>query len=131
MKSTARRGSTDSISARESIASGRMFGPRLIVSGPMIAGAESDDIYIVHRRDRYPVRGTKAEKRAERGVALDEDAGEREVDHEELLDPALAAQASAADEGDAHTAQHVLGGGGGFAPRLRRVHGRVQFAFSS
>ncbi|WP_338183681.1 Rieske 2Fe-2S domain-containing protein [Jatrophihabitans sp.] len=36
----------------------------------MILGAELDDIHIVHRRDRFPVRGTKAEKRAERGVAL-------------------------------------------------------------
>jgi ubiquinol-cytochrome c reductase iron-sulfur subunit len=36
----------------------------------MIAGAEVDGIHIVHRRDRYPIRGTKAEKRAERGVAL-------------------------------------------------------------
>jgi ubiquinol-cytochrome c reductase iron-sulfur subunit len=36
----------------------------------MIAGAESDDIHIVHRRDRFPIPGTKAEKRAERGVAL-------------------------------------------------------------
>lgn len=36
----------------------------------MIAGAESDGIHIVHRRDRFPIRGTKAEKRAERGVAL-------------------------------------------------------------
>jgi ubiquinol-cytochrome c reductase iron-sulfur subunit len=36
----------------------------------MIAGAETDDIHIVHRRDRFPIRGTKAEKRAERGVAL-------------------------------------------------------------
>jgi ubiquinol-cytochrome c reductase iron-sulfur subunit len=36
----------------------------------MIAGAETDDIYITHRRHRYPIRGTKAEKRAERGVAL-------------------------------------------------------------
>jgi ubiquinol-cytochrome c reductase iron-sulfur subunit len=35
----------------------------------MIAGAESDDIHIVHRRDRFPIRGTNAEKRAERGVA--------------------------------------------------------------
>ena len=35
----------------------------------MYAGAESDDIHIVHRRDRFPIRGTKAEKRAERGVA--------------------------------------------------------------
>ncbi len=36
----------------------------------MIAGAEVDGIHIVHRRDRFPIRGTKAEKRAERGVAL-------------------------------------------------------------
>jgi ubiquinol-cytochrome c reductase iron-sulfur subunit len=36
----------------------------------MVAGAEVDGIHIVHRRDRFPIRGTKAEKRAERGVAL-------------------------------------------------------------
>ncbi len=36
----------------------------------MIAGAEADGIHIVHRRDRFPVRGTRAEKRAERGVSL-------------------------------------------------------------
>jgi ubiquinol-cytochrome c reductase iron-sulfur subunit len=36
----------------------------------MIAGAEADGVHIVHRRDRFPVRGTKAEKRAERAVAL-------------------------------------------------------------
>jgi ubiquinol-cytochrome c reductase iron-sulfur subunit len=36
----------------------------------MILGAELDDIHIVHRRDRFPVRGTRAEQRAERGVAL-------------------------------------------------------------
>ena len=35
----------------------------------MIAGAEVDGIHIVHRRERFPVRGTKAEKRAERAVA--------------------------------------------------------------
>lgn len=35
----------------------------------MIAGAEADGVHIVHRRDRFPVPGTKAEKRAERGVA--------------------------------------------------------------
>jgi ubiquinol-cytochrome c reductase iron-sulfur subunit len=35
----------------------------------MIAGAEADDIHIVHRRDRFPIRGTKAEKRSERAVA--------------------------------------------------------------
>jgi ubiquinol-cytochrome c reductase iron-sulfur subunit len=36
----------------------------------MLAGAEADGVHIVHRRDRFPIRGTKAEKRAERGVAL-------------------------------------------------------------
>ena len=36
----------------------------------MIAGAEVDGIHIVHRRNRFPVPGTKAEKRAERGVAI-------------------------------------------------------------
>ena len=35
----------------------------------MIAAAEAEGIHIVHRRDRFPVRGTKAEKRAERVVA--------------------------------------------------------------
>jgi ubiquinol-cytochrome c reductase iron-sulfur subunit len=35
----------------------------------MIAGAEADGVHIVHRRERFPIRGTKAEKRAERGVA--------------------------------------------------------------
>jgi quinol---cytochrome c reductase iron-sulfur subunit len=35
----------------------------------MLAAAEVDGVHIVHRRDRFPIRGTKAEKRAERGVA--------------------------------------------------------------
>jgi ubiquinol-cytochrome c reductase iron-sulfur subunit len=35
----------------------------------MIAGARTDGVFIVHRRDRFPIRGTKAEKRAERTVA--------------------------------------------------------------
>ncbi len=35
----------------------------------MIAGAEADGVYVIHRRDRFPIRGTKAEKRAERAVA--------------------------------------------------------------
>ncbi len=35
----------------------------------MIAGAESMGVHLVHRRDRFPIRGTKAEKRAERAVA--------------------------------------------------------------
>jgi ubiquinol-cytochrome c reductase iron-sulfur subunit len=36
----------------------------------MLAGAESQGVHVVHRRDRFPVRGTNAEKRAERGVAF-------------------------------------------------------------
>ncbi|WP_375485448.1 ubiquinol-cytochrome c reductase iron-sulfur subunit [uncultured Jatrophihabitans sp.] len=36
----------------------------------MLAGSEADGVHIVHRRDRFPVRGTKAEKRVERAVAL-------------------------------------------------------------
>ncbi|MDQ2797180.1 MAG: Rieske 2Fe-2S domain-containing protein [Actinomycetota bacterium] len=36
----------------------------------MIAGTEADGVHIVHRRERFPIRGTKSEKRAERGVAL-------------------------------------------------------------
>jgi ubiquinol-cytochrome c reductase iron-sulfur subunit len=35
----------------------------------MLAGAEADGVHIVHRRERFPVPGTKAEKRAERAVA--------------------------------------------------------------
>lgn len=35
----------------------------------MIAAAAHDGVYIVHRRDRFPIKGTKAEKRAERAVA--------------------------------------------------------------
>lgn len=35
----------------------------------MIAGAEADGVYIVHRRERFPIAGTKAERRAERTVA--------------------------------------------------------------
>jgi ubiquinol-cytochrome c reductase iron-sulfur subunit len=36
----------------------------------MLAGAESIGVHVVHRRDRFPVRGTKEEKRAERRVAM-------------------------------------------------------------
>jgi ubiquinol-cytochrome c reductase iron-sulfur subunit len=36
----------------------------------MLAGSEVDGVHIVHRRDRFPIRGTKAEKRAERTVAF-------------------------------------------------------------
>ena len=36
----------------------------------MIAGAEADGVHIVHRRNRFPVPGTKAENRVERAVAL-------------------------------------------------------------
>jgi ubiquinol-cytochrome c reductase iron-sulfur subunit len=35
----------------------------------MIAGAEVDGVYIVHRRERFPIAGTRAEKRAERIIA--------------------------------------------------------------
>jgi len=35
----------------------------------MIAGAEAVGVHIAHRRERFPVRGTRAEKRAERAVA--------------------------------------------------------------
>jgi ubiquinol-cytochrome c reductase iron-sulfur subunit len=35
----------------------------------MIAGAEIDGVYIVHRRERFPIAGTRAEKRAERTIA--------------------------------------------------------------
>jgi ubiquinol-cytochrome c reductase iron-sulfur subunit len=35
----------------------------------MTVGAEVDGVHIKHRRDRFPVRGTKGEKRAERAVA--------------------------------------------------------------
>jgi ubiquinol-cytochrome c reductase iron-sulfur subunit len=34
----------------------------------MIAGAEDQGVHVVHRRHRFPIPGTKAEKRAERGV---------------------------------------------------------------
>lgn len=36
----------------------------------MITGSEADGVHIVHRRERFPIRGTLAEKRAERAVAL-------------------------------------------------------------
>jgi len=36
----------------------------------MLAGAESGGVHVVHRRQRYPIPGTKAEKRAERGVSF-------------------------------------------------------------
>jgi ubiquinol-cytochrome c reductase iron-sulfur subunit len=35
----------------------------------MIVGAESDGVYIVHRRERFPIAGTQAERRAERTIA--------------------------------------------------------------
>jgi ubiquinol-cytochrome c reductase iron-sulfur subunit len=34
----------------------------------MIAAARADGVFIVHRRERFPIRGTRAEKRAERAV---------------------------------------------------------------
>lgn len=42
---------------------------RMSADEAMIAGAEADGVHIVHRRQRFPIPGTKAEKRAERGVA--------------------------------------------------------------
>ena len=35
----------------------------------MIAGADADGVHVVHRREQFPVPGTKAEKRAERAVS--------------------------------------------------------------
>lgn len=35
----------------------------------MLAGTDADDVRVVHRRDRFPVPGTKAEKRSERAIA--------------------------------------------------------------
>ena len=35
----------------------------------MIAGARADGVHIIHRRERFPIPGTQAEKRAERAVA--------------------------------------------------------------
>jgi ubiquinol-cytochrome c reductase iron-sulfur subunit len=35
----------------------------------MIAGTEADGVHVVHRRDQFPVPGTRAEKRSERTVA--------------------------------------------------------------
>ncbi len=35
----------------------------------MVAGAEVDGVHIVHRRERFPIPGTKAERRVERAVA--------------------------------------------------------------
>lgn len=35
----------------------------------MLAAAQADDVHVVHRRERFPVPGTKAEKRSERAIA--------------------------------------------------------------
>jgi ubiquinol-cytochrome c reductase iron-sulfur subunit len=35
----------------------------------MIAGAEVDGVYLVHRRERFPIAGTRAERRAERTIS--------------------------------------------------------------
>ena len=43
---------------------------RLSVGERARLGAERDGVHIVHSRERHPVPGTKAERRAERGVAL-------------------------------------------------------------
>jgi ubiquinol-cytochrome c reductase iron-sulfur subunit len=42
---------------------------RMDTEQAMIAAAESDGVHVVHRRDRFPVPGTRAEKRAERAVS--------------------------------------------------------------
>jgi len=42
---------------------------KLSTEEAMIVGAEVDDVFIVHRRERFPIAGTRAEKRAERTVA--------------------------------------------------------------
>jgi ubiquinol-cytochrome c reductase iron-sulfur subunit len=42
---------------------------KLSTEEAMIVGAEIDDVFIVHRRERFPIAGTRAEKRAERTVA--------------------------------------------------------------
>jgi ubiquinol-cytochrome c reductase iron-sulfur subunit len=36
----------------------------------MLAGADADGVRIIHRRERFPIRGTRAEKRAERAVSF-------------------------------------------------------------
>jgi ubiquinol-cytochrome c reductase iron-sulfur subunit len=36
----------------------------------MLAGTEADGVHVVHRRQRFPIPGTKAEKRAERAVSF-------------------------------------------------------------
>jgi ubiquinol-cytochrome c reductase iron-sulfur subunit len=41
----------------------------LSVEEKMLAGTEADDIHVVYRQERYPVPGSKAEKRAERQVS--------------------------------------------------------------
>jgi len=43
---------------------------RMTPAEAMRAGAELDGVHIVHKRERFPVPGTKAERRAERAVAL-------------------------------------------------------------
>lgn len=42
---------------------------KLSTEEAMIVGAEDGDVFIVHRRERFPIAGTRAEKRAERAVA--------------------------------------------------------------
>jgi len=54
-------GSIEGLSAEEAA--------RLSAEEAMIVGAEADGVYIVHRRERFPIAGTKAERRAERTVA--------------------------------------------------------------
>src|ERR1700710_2176734 len=42
---------------------------QLSLEEQMVIGAASQGVHIVHRRSRFPIPGTKAEKRAERAVA--------------------------------------------------------------
>src|ERR1700761_3279417 len=42
---------------------------QLTTEEQMIIGAASQGVHIVHRRNRFPIPGTKAEKRAERAVS--------------------------------------------------------------
>ncbi len=42
---------------------------QMTLEDQMIAAAEADDIHIIHRRNRFPISGTKAERRAERAVS--------------------------------------------------------------
>jgi len=61
VSATRQGGSGEDLSADEAA--------RLSPEEAMIAGAEADGVYLVHRRERYPIAGTRAERRAERTIA--------------------------------------------------------------